>query len=52
DGGVTPDNAAALLRAGADVLVAGSAVFAADDPPAVITRLKRTRPEHADKKLA
>ncbi len=27
DGGVTPDNAASLARAGADVLVAGSAVF-------------------------
>ena len=27
DGGVTPDNAAALAAAGADVLVAGSAVF-------------------------
>ena len=30
DGGVTPDNAAALTRAGADVLVAGSAVFRGD----------------------
>ena len=27
DGGVTPDNAAAVARAGANVLVAGSAVF-------------------------
>ena len=30
DGGVAPDNAAALVRAGADVLVAGSAVFRGD----------------------
>ena len=30
DGGVTPENAPALLRAGADVLVAGSAVFKGD----------------------
>ncbi len=30
DGGVTPDNAAALVRAGTDVLVAGSAVFRGD----------------------
>ena len=30
DGGVTPDNARALLDAGADVLVAGSAVFRGD----------------------
>jgi ribulose-phosphate 3-epimerase len=27
DGGVTPDNAAQCVAAGADVLVAGSAVF-------------------------
>ncbi|MEM1117078.1 MAG: ribulose-phosphate 3-epimerase [Bacteroidota bacterium] len=30
DGGVTPDNAGALVQAGADVLVAGSAVFRGD----------------------
>ena len=30
DGGVTPDNAQALVKAGADVLVAGSAVFRGD----------------------
>ncbi len=30
DGGVTPDNARALMKAGADVLVAGSAVFRGD----------------------
>ena len=30
DGGVTPDNARALVEAGADVLVAGSAVFRGD----------------------
>ena len=30
DGGVTPDNARALIGAGADVLVAGSAVFRGD----------------------
>ncbi len=31
DGGVNLDNAAELIRCGADVLVAGSAVFGADD---------------------
>ncbi len=31
DGGVTPDNVAALVRAGADVFVAGSAVFHTPD---------------------
>ena len=33
DGGVGPDNAAALKEAGADILVAGAAVFGADDVP-------------------
>ena len=32
DGGVTPDNAAAVARAGANVLVAGSAVFKGGPP--------------------
>ena len=36
DGGVGPDNAAALVRAGVDVLVAGTSVFGADDPEAAI----------------
>ncbi len=31
DGGVNPENAAAVVRAGADVLVAGSAVFGGND---------------------
>jgi ribulose-phosphate 3-epimerase len=46
DGGVNQENAAALLAAGADVLVAGSFVFTAPDPEAVIASLKtavRTR---------
>jgi len=40
DGGVNADNAASLFHAGADVLVAGSAVFCAQDPEAVIHRMK------------
>jgi len=32
DGGVTPDNAAEVARAGANVLVAGSAVFKGGTP--------------------
>ncbi|MDF2381053.1 ribulose-phosphate 3-epimerase [Nostoc ellipsosporum NOK] len=40
DGGVTEDNAASIVAAGADVLVAGSTVFNAADPSAMITRLK------------
>jgi len=40
DGGVGLHNAEALLQAGASVLVAGSAVFKADDPKDVVSRLK------------
>lgn len=40
DGGVGLHNAEALLQAGADVLVAGNAVFAAPDPKATIAQLK------------
>lgn len=40
DGGVTKENAASLLAAGADVLVAGSTVFKAPDPEAMIRTLK------------
>jgi ribulose-phosphate 3-epimerase len=39
DGGVGADNAAALAAAGADVLVAGNAVFKAPDPLAAIAAL-------------
>jgi ribulose-phosphate 3-epimerase len=40
DGGVGLQNAEQLLQAGADVLVAGSSVFKADDPAGSIARLK------------
>lgn len=40
DGGVTSANAAQLIDAGADVLVAGSFVFKSDDPQATIADLK------------
>lgn len=40
DGGVTDQNANALIEAGADVLVAGSFVFKSDDPTATIKNLK------------
>lgn len=39
DGGINPVNAPALARAGADALVAGSAVFGASDPEAVIAEM-------------
>ena len=40
DGGVNTQNAAELFEAGADVLVAGSAVFGAADPEEAIKRMK------------
>jgi ribulose-phosphate 3-epimerase len=40
DGGVNKDNAAALMQAGADVLVAGNFVFSSDNPIEVIASLK------------
>jgi ribulose-phosphate 3-epimerase len=40
DGGVTLDNAAALIAAGADVLVAGNTVFKSADPTKTIQQLK------------
>jgi ribulose-phosphate 3-epimerase len=41
DGGVTIDNAASIIAAGADVLVAGNTVFSAADPKAAIAALKQ-----------
>ena len=41
DGGVTLDNAASIIAAGADVLVAGNTVFSAADPIAAIAALKQ-----------
>lgn len=40
DGGVGLQNAEQLLRAGADVLVAGSSIFKAADPTGVISEMK------------
>lgn len=40
DGGVGLQNAEAILSAGADILVAGSSVFKADDPNKAISQLK------------
>lgn len=42
DGGVTSENAKNLVKAGADVLVAGSFVFKSDDPTATIKKLKES----------
>ena len=40
DGGVTMENASEIIKAGADVLVAGNAVFKSVDPIAAIKQLK------------
>ena len=41
DGGITLENAASILDAGANVLVAGSSVFASKDPEATISALRK-----------
>lgn len=45
DGGVSNQNALKLIQAGADVLVAGNAVFSAADPISEISGLKDLNPE-------
>lgn len=40
DGGVSAKNAAALAEAGAEIFVAGSAVFKAEDPASVIASMR------------
>jgi len=44
DGGVTLENAASIVAAGADVLVAGNTVFRSKDPKAAIAELKKSDP--------
>lgn len=41
DGGVSLDNASKIVQAGADVLVAGNAVFKSSDPTQTISALKK-----------
>ena len=41
DGGITPVNAGQVVSAGATVLVAGTAVFGANDPSAAVDALRR-----------
>jgi ribulose-phosphate 3-epimerase len=43
DGGINPDTAALVARAGANVLVAGNAVFAGNDPKTYAPRIKAIR---------
>jgi ribulose-phosphate 3-epimerase len=43
DGGVDLSNAQALVDAGADVLVAGSAIFSKENPKVIISQLKNVK---------
>ena len=40
DGGITLDNAPSIIKAGADVLVAGNTVFKSSNPTVTIAALK------------
>ena len=40
DGGIKPDNCRPVIAAGADILVAGSAIFGSDDYAATIAALR------------
>jgi ribulose-phosphate 3-epimerase len=42
DGGIGPDNIAQVADAGANVIVAGSSIFGANDPAAVINLMRET----------
>ena len=45
DGGVSPETIERCAEAGADVFVAGSAVYSADDPDAMVARLRKAAAE-------
>ena len=46
DGGLKPDNIALATEAGANVIVAGSAIFLSPDPKRVIDEMRATADEH------
>ncbi len=45
DGGIAPENAGRVRRAGARCLVAGSSIFGADDPAAALQEIRRAADE-------
>ncbi len=45
DGGMTPDNVADAVRAGAELIVAGSSVFHSDDPQQAVEHMHRVANE-------
>ena len=42
DGGITTENLPDVIKAGANVIVAGSAIFRAADPAAAVTQMKNS----------
>lgn len=46
DGGIKPDNVGLVTAAGANVIVAGSAIFGASKPKSVITAMREAAAEH------
>ena len=48
DGGVSLETIERCAEAGADVFVAGSAVYSADDPDRMVAELRAARPRRAD----
>ena len=51
DGGVGPDNVTDLVRAGADILVAGTSVFQSGDAAAAVRRMKQMANEAISQKV-
>jgi ribulose-phosphate 3-epimerase len=47
DGGQNGDNAALAIEAGADAIVAGSAIFGSNDYAAAIARIRNSTPQRA-----
>ncbi len=43
DGGITPETAGAVVAAGANVLVAGSSIYAGNDPSTYAGRIRALR---------
>lgn len=48
DGGLAPDTIDQAAQAGANMIVAGSAVFKAADPKAVVEQLRRSVEKHGN----
>ena len=47
DGGIGEDNASDAVRAGVDIIVAGSAIYAAEDPAAAFAAMQSAANEAA-----